>query len=73
MSPAQVAKGDYHGYRTIWEGYRDTATKRIPDRQQLGTRDKVNEVTGVKEYSWKTYGEVYDIKENMAKGKARFV
>ena len=26
INPSEVSKGEYQGYKTIWEAYKDTAT-----------------------------------------------
>jgi long-chain acyl-CoA synthetase len=54
------------GYKTIWEGYQATV-KRIPDRPQLGTRNVVLE-DGSRDYSWRSFREVYDMQNAFARG-----
>jgi len=55
------------GYKTIWEGYQATV-KRIPDHPQLGTRNVPLE-DGTKDYSWRSFREVFDMQNAFARGK----
>jgi len=65
--PGQVKDGDYDGHHTLWEAYSKTA-KKFPNNQHLGTRNKVLE-DGRRVYDWKTYGEVFEIQNSLARGK----
>lgn len=65
--PDETYTGVYNGCNTLWEGYQ-TTVKRIPDLPHLGTRDKVNE-DGTRDYSWKTWREIYDLQNAFARGR----
>ena len=69
--PDETYPGIYDGHKTLWEGYQATV-KRIPELPHLGTRNVVLE-DGTKDYSWRSWREVYDMQNAFARGKSLFV
>lgn len=59
------------GFKTLWEGYQGTVN-RIPQHPHLGTRDKILE-DGSRDYSWKTFREIFEIQNAFARGKSFFL
>jgi hypothetical protein len=68
-NPGETASGNYKGFTTLWEAY-TAAVKKFPERPHFGTRNLVLE-DGTLDYSWKTYREVYDLQNALARGKKK--
>lgn len=62
--PDYLAPGEIHGCKT-WHEMFQRAVKKWPNNQFLGTRNK--KIDG-NPYEWRTYREVDEIKEHLAKG-----
>ena len=66
-NPNETYPGVYFGNKTLWEGYQ-TTVKRIPELPHLGTRNVVLE-DGSKDYSWRSWREIYDMQNAFARGR----